>query len=111
MAWLLGRWRPVQRLRLESRCRHVCVEWLGIQPATRPPCLEDMLRRQVQKDVRGDDLFMLDAFRLYSFLPLRVECDPIFHSNYWSSGRVLSLLLFCKNNLDSPCIMKLSERV
>ncbi|GBM21893.1 hypothetical protein AVEN_95029-1, partial [Araneus ventricosus] len=48
-------------------------------PATRPSCLGDMPRRQVQNDVRGDDLFVLDAFRLCSFLPLRVECDPMFH--------------------------------
>ncbi|GBO26009.1 hypothetical protein AVEN_176314-1, partial [Araneus ventricosus] len=47
--------------------------------ATRPSCLGNMLRRQVQNDVRGDDLFMLDAFGLYSFLPLSVECHPMFH--------------------------------
>ncbi|GBN90104.1 hypothetical protein AVEN_15470-1 [Araneus ventricosus] len=28
----------------------------------RPSCLGDMLRRQVQNDVRGDDLLILDAF-------------------------------------------------
>ncbi|GBM24545.1 hypothetical protein AVEN_217124-1 [Araneus ventricosus] len=39
----------------------------------------DMLRRQVQNEVRGDDLFMLDAFRLYSFLPPRVGYDSMFH--------------------------------
>ncbi|GBM68749.1 hypothetical protein AVEN_195215-1, partial [Araneus ventricosus] len=46
---------------------------------TQPSCLGDMLRRQVRNDVRGDDLFVLDAFRLHSFLPLSVECDPMFH--------------------------------
>ncbi|GBM84876.1 hypothetical protein AVEN_130532-1 [Araneus ventricosus] len=64
----------------------------------RPSCFVDTLRRQVQNDVRSDDLFMLDAFRLYSFLPLRVECDPKFRGNYCSSEWVLSPILFSKNN-------------
>ncbi|GBO22884.1 hypothetical protein AVEN_236644-1, partial [Araneus ventricosus] len=38
-----------------------------------------MLRRQVVNDVRGDDLFVLDACGLDSFLPFRVEWDPMFH--------------------------------
>ncbi|GBM16200.1 hypothetical protein AVEN_161537-1 [Araneus ventricosus] len=69
--------------------------------STRASCLGDLLRRQVQNYVRGN---ALEAFRLYSFLPFRVECDPMFHANYCSSGWVLSPLLFYKNNLDSPCI-------
>ncbi|GBM99897.1 hypothetical protein AVEN_269230-1 [Araneus ventricosus] len=69
----------------------------------------DMLRRLLQNDVRGDDLFMLDAFRLYSFLPLRLECDPIFHGKYCSYAWVLSPLLFCENNLDSLCILTVAS--
>ncbi|GBM44410.1 hypothetical protein AVEN_128271-1 [Araneus ventricosus] len=38
------------------------------------------------------------------FEHLLVECDPMVHGNYCWSGWVLSPLLFCKNNLDSPCI-------
>ncbi|GBN05964.1 hypothetical protein AVEN_215377-1 [Araneus ventricosus] len=64
----------------------------------------DMLCRPVQNYIRGNDLFMLDALRLDSFLPLREECDPMFHGNYCSSGWELSPLLFSKNNLDSPCV-------
>ncbi|GBM18858.1 Protein spinster 1 [Araneus ventricosus] len=59
--------------------------------ATRPSCLGDMLRRQVQNNVRGDDLVHLNAFRLYSFLPLRVECDPMFHG--WFGPTYMELAL------------------
>ena len=66
-----------------------------------------MLYRQVQND-RGDDdsysFIFQDLFLFSSFLPLRMECDPMFLYNYWSSGQVLSLLLVCKNNLEPPCI-------
>ncbi|GBL62211.1 hypothetical protein AVEN_149036-1, partial [Araneus ventricosus] len=41
----------------------------------------DTPRRQVQNDVRDDDLFLLNAFWSDSFLPLRVECHPIFHGH------------------------------
>ncbi|GBN79657.1 hypothetical protein AVEN_177773-1 [Araneus ventricosus] len=40
-----------------------------------------MLCRQVVTDVRRDDLFVLDACGLDSFLPLRVEWDPMFHAD------------------------------
>ncbi|GBM18584.1 hypothetical protein AVEN_47966-1 [Araneus ventricosus] len=61
--------------------------------ASRPSCLEDILRRQIQNNVRGDDLFMLDAFRIYSFLPLRVECDPMFHGNYCSYWLLVMVII------------------
>ncbi|GBN43929.1 hypothetical protein AVEN_251525-1 [Araneus ventricosus] len=73
--------------------------------ATRPSCLGDMLRRQVQAGIRGDYLFMLDAFRFLLFSASQSGCDPMFHGNYCSSGWILSPLLVCKNNLDSPCIV------
>ncbi|GBN96726.1 hypothetical protein AVEN_84024-1 [Araneus ventricosus] len=44
------------------------------------------------------------------FQHLLVECDPMFHGNYCPSGLVLSPVLFCKNNLDSPCINMDSRR-
>ncbi|GBO36671.1 hypothetical protein AVEN_171597-1 [Araneus ventricosus] len=90
----------------EHRCLHrdANPELDAIALATRPSCLGSTLRGQVQSDSRVDDMFMFNVFRLYSFLPLRVEYDPMFHSNYCPSGWVLSPLLICENNLDSPCI-------
>lgn len=81
---------------------HACTEirthnlWAGLQCATdRPSCFRDMPCKQVQNDVRGDDLIMLDALRLYYFLPLRMECDSVLHGNYCLSRWVLPTLLFC----------------
>lgn len=70
----------------------------------RTSCWGYMLCRQVQNEIRVGDFFMIDTFRVYSFLPLRMECDLMFYDYYCSPERVLRSLLFYKNSLYSPCI-------